>query len=30
MAANASYAEFFRRSIQDRDAFWSEQAQLID
>jgi len=30
MAANANYAEFFRRSIQDRDAFWSEQAQLID
>jgi len=30
MAAKQSYAEFFRRSIQDRDAFWSEQAQLID
>src|SRR5574343_1175081 len=26
----SSYAEFFRRSIQDRDAFWGEQAQLID
>jgi propionyl-CoA synthetase len=26
----ADYAEFYRRSIQDRDAFWSEQAQLID
>jgi propionyl-CoA synthetase len=25
-----SYADFHRRSIQDRDAFWAEQAQLID
>ncbi|MDE2416752.1 MAG: propionate--CoA ligase [Burkholderiales bacterium] len=25
-----AYAEFHRRSIQDRDGFWSEQAQLID
>ncbi len=25
-----SFAEFHRRSIQDRDAFWGEQAQLID
>ena len=24
------YAEFHRRSIEDRDAFWSEQARLID
>ncbi len=24
------YAEFHRRSIEDRDAFWVEQAQLID
>ncbi|MFN4352338.1 MAG: propionate--CoA ligase [Hylemonella sp.] len=24
------YAEFHRRSITDREAFWSEQAQLID
>jgi propionyl-CoA synthetase len=24
------YADFHRRSIEDRDAFWSEQAQLID
>ena len=24
------YADFHRRSLQDRDAFWSEQAQLID
>ncbi len=26
----ASYADFYRRSIEDRDAFWAEQAQLID
>ena len=26
----SSYAEFHRRSITDRDAFWAEQAQLID
>ncbi len=25
-----SYAEFHRRSIDDRDAFWTEQAALID
>ncbi|MCU0813227.1 MAG: propionate--CoA ligase [Burkholderiaceae bacterium] len=25
-----SYADFHRRSITDRDAFWTEQAQLID
>ncbi|MEX8517181.1 MAG: propionate--CoA ligase [Leptothrix sp. (in: b-proteobacteria)] len=25
-----SYAEFHRRSIEDRDGFWGEQAQLID
>ncbi|NNU42878.1 propionate--CoA ligase [Ramlibacter montanisoli] len=24
------YAEFYRRSIEDRDAFWAEQAKLID
>jgi len=24
------YAEFYRRSIDDRDAFWAEQALLID
>ncbi|HVY05441.1 MAG TPA: propionate--CoA ligase [Burkholderiales bacterium] len=24
------YAEFHRRSIEDRDAFWAEQARLID
>ena len=26
----ARYADFYRRSIDDRDAFWSEQARLID
>lgn len=26
----ARYADFYRRSIDDRDAFWAEQAQLID
>ena len=25
-----NYAEFHRRSIDDRDAFWTEQAKLID
>ena len=25
-----SYADFHKRSIQDRDAFWTEQAALID
>jgi len=25
-----SYAEFYRRSIEEPDAFWREQAQLID
>ena len=25
-----NYAQFYRRSIESRDAFWSEQAQLID
>ncbi|MFT4195659.1 propionate--CoA ligase [Ottowia sp.] len=24
------YADFYRRSINDRDAFWAEQARLID
>jgi propionyl-CoA synthetase len=28
--AKGSYAEFHRRSIEDRDAFWAEQAGLID
>src|SRR5512146_290545 len=26
----SSYAEFHRRSLQDRDRFWAEQARLID
>ena len=26
----SSYADFYRRSIEDRDAFWAEQARLID
>jgi len=30
MSVSANYAEFFRRSIDDRDAFWAEQAQLVD
>ena len=25
---NQRYADFYRRSIEDRDAFWAEQAQL--
>ncbi|MCP5283843.1 MAG: propionate--CoA ligase [Burkholderiaceae bacterium] len=25
-----SYADFYRRSVEDRDAFWAEQAALID
>ena len=25
-----TYADFYRRSIHDRDAFWAQQAQLID
>ncbi len=28
--AAAPYADFYRRSIDDRDAFWAEQAELID
>ncbi|MDP1651360.1 MAG: propionate--CoA ligase [Rhodocyclaceae bacterium] len=24
------YADFYRRSIEDRDGFWAEQAQLVD
>ena len=24
------YAEFHRRSLEDREGFWAEQAQLID
>ena len=26
----ASFADFHARSLNDRDAFWAEQAQLID
>jgi propionyl-CoA synthetase len=29
-AARSSYANFYRRSIDDRDAFWAEQAALMD
>src|SRR5665647_3203066 len=25
-----SYADFYRRSLEDRDAFWAEQAKLVD
>jgi hypothetical protein len=28
--AMTSYREFYRRSIEDRDGFWREQAALID
>ena len=27
---DASFADFHRRSLADRDAFWAEQAQLVD
>lgn len=30
MSHASGYAEFHRRSIEDRDGFWREQAQLID
>jgi propionyl-CoA synthetase len=26
----STYAEFYRRSLEERDAFWSEQARLVD
>jgi propionyl-CoA synthetase len=26
----SAYSEFYRRSLEDRDAFWAEQARLID
>ncbi|MEO8655087.1 MAG: acetyl-coenzyme A synthetase N-terminal domain-containing protein, partial [Ramlibacter sp.] len=26
----SSYADFYRRSLQDRDRFWAEQARLIE
>ena len=29
-AHKTSYVDFYRRSIDDRDAFWAEQASLID
>ena len=29
-AAQVNYADFHRRSIDERDAFWAEQAQLVD
>ena len=29
-AHGVGYADFYRRSIDDRDAFWAEQATLID
>ena len=29
-AARSSYADFYRRSIEQPDAFWDEQARLID
>ena len=28
--ASEKYADFHRRSLEDRDAFWAEQARLID
>jgi propionyl-CoA synthetase len=30
MSHPSPYAEFHRRSIEDRDAFWAEQAELVD
>jgi propionyl-CoA synthetase len=30
MSQPKSYAEFHRRSIEDRDTFWAEQAELIE
>ncbi len=30
LARPGNYAEFYRRSIDDRDGFWAEQATLID
>jgi propionyl-CoA synthetase len=30
MSQPQCYAEFYRRSIEDRDAFWTEEAQRID
>ena len=30
MSTNPSFSEFYRRSIDQRDTFWAEQARLID
>ncbi|QHE76353.1 propionate--CoA ligase [Hydrogenophaga sp. PBL-H3] len=30
MSQALGYADFYRRSIEDRDAFWTEQATLVD
>ena len=30
MAAPTTYADFYQRSLTERDAFWGEQARLID
>ena len=30
MTPTTHYANFYRRSIEDRDGFWAEQAQLVD
>jgi propionyl-CoA synthetase len=30
MSQPQNYADFYRRSIEDRDAFWTEEAQRID
>jgi propionyl-CoA synthetase len=30
MSQPQSYSDFYRRSIEDRDAFWTEEAQRID
>ncbi|WP_439519215.1 propionate--CoA ligase [Hydrogenophaga sp.] len=30
MNHHRGYAEFYRRSMEDRDAFWTEQAALVD
>ena len=30
MTPTTHYADFYRRSIEDRDGFWAEQAQLVD
>ena len=27
---NPSYADFFQRSLNDRDGFWAEQAELVE